>query len=58
MLQLGKPLDGATDRRIMADGTTIRFTEDSQFEIVFPNGQKEMWNPEYEIKINPHNDQQ
>ncbi len=58
MLQLGKPLDGATDRRIMADGTTIRFTEDSQFEIVFPNGQKEMWNPEYEIKINPQNDQQ
>jgi hypothetical protein len=58
MLQLGKPLDGATDRRIMADGTTIRFTEDSQFEIVFPNGQKELWNPEYEIKINPQNDQQ
>ena len=50
MLQLGKPLDGAADKRIMADGTVIRFTEDSQFEVTFPDGRKEMWNPEYRIR--------
>ena len=45
MLQLGKPYNGATDQRIMDDGTVIRFTEDSQFEIVFSDGHREMWNP-------------
>ena len=45
MLQLGKPYHGATDQRIMDDGTIIRFTENSQFQITFPDGHEEMWNP-------------
>lgn len=46
MLQLGKPMNGATDIRQMGDGTIIRFTDNSMFEITFPDGQKEFWNPE------------
>ena len=45
MLQLGKPLDGANDRRILSNGTTIRFTDDSLFEVIFPDGHQELWNP-------------
>ena len=45
MLQLGKPLDGANDRRILSDGTFIRFTDDSLFEVTFPDGHQELWNP-------------
>ena len=45
MLQLGKPYNDATDQRILDDGTIIRFTDDSQFEVTFPNGHKEVWNP-------------
>ena len=45
MLQLGKPYNNATDQRIMDDGTIIRFTDDSQFEVTFPDGTKETWNP-------------
>lgn len=45
MLQLGKPYNNATDQRIMDDGTIIRFTDDSQFEVTFPDGRKEKWNP-------------
>ena len=45
MLQLGKPYNNATDQRILDDGTIIRFTDDSQFEVVFPGGRKETWNP-------------
>ena len=45
MLQLGKPYNNATDQRIMDDGTIICFTDDSQFEITFPDGSKETWNP-------------
>lgn len=46
MLQLGKPMNGATDIRQMDDGTIIRFTDNSMFEITFPDGHKEIWNPE------------
>lgn len=35
----------ATDQRILDDGTIIRFTEDSQFEVTFPGGHQEKWNP-------------
>jgi len=45
MLQLGRPYNDATDQRIMDDGTIIRFTDDSQFEVTFPNGSKETWDP-------------
>lgn len=45
MLQLGRPYNDATDQRILNDGTIIRFTDDSQFEVTFPNGEKETWNP-------------
>jgi hypothetical protein len=45
MLQLGKPYNNATDCRIMNDGTIVRFTEDSKFEVTFPNGTKETWDP-------------
>lgn len=45
MLQLGRPLDGANDCRILSDGTIIRFTDESLFEVTFPNGQQELWNP-------------
>lgn len=46
MLQLGRPHDGKTDERILDDGTIIRFTPDSLFEVTFPDGRKEIWNPE------------
>ena len=45
MLQLGKPYHGETDQRIMDDGTIIRFTDDSKFEVTFPDGHSELWNP-------------
>ena len=45
MLQLGRPCDGTTDCRRMDDGTLVRFTDDSQFEVTFPDGHKETWNP-------------
>lgn len=50
MLQLGKPHEGATDRRILPDGTLIRFTEDAQFEITFSDGHQETWDPEVSIR--------
>lgn len=46
MLQAGRPYDGKTDERILDDGTIIRFTPDSLFEVTFPDGHKETWNPE------------
>ena len=46
MLQAGKPHEGKTDERILDDGTIIRFTPDSLFEVTFPDGRKETWNPE------------
>jgi hypothetical protein len=46
MLQLGKPMNGATDIRQMSDGTIIRFTDNNMFEITFTDGHKEIWNPE------------
>ena len=45
MLQLGKPYNDATDQRILPDGTIIRFTAASQFEVTFPDGHKETWDP-------------
>ena len=45
MLQLGKPYQNATDCRILSDGTIIRFTEDSKFEVTFPDGRGETWDP-------------
>ena len=45
MLQLGKPVPDTTDQRVMADGTHIRFTDKSQFEITFPDGTRELWDP-------------
>lgn len=45
MLQLGKPYNGATDCRILSDGTKIRFTEQSLFEVTFPDGSQDNWNP-------------
>ena len=45
MLQLGKPYNGATDCRILPDGTRIRFTEQSLFEVTFPDGHQESWDP-------------
>ena len=45
MLQQGRPADGRTDTRILPDGTCIRFTEQSLFEVVFPGGRTETWNP-------------
>ena len=49
MLQLGKPLGGASDQRIMADGIIIRFTDNSLFEVTFPDGHQESWNPAQEL---------
>ena len=46
MLQAGKPHEGKTDERILDDGTIIRFTPDSLFEVTFPGGHNETWNPE------------
>ena len=43
MLQLGRPYQDATDARLLADGTIIRFTSDSRFELTFPDGRKELW---------------
>ncbi len=48
MLQLGRPHDGATDRRLLDDGTIIRFTDESKFEVTFPDGTQEIWDPEEE----------
>lgn len=45
MLQLGKPYNDSTDTRIMDDGTIIRFTNDSNFEVTFPNDEIQIWNP-------------
>lgn len=45
MLQLGKSYRNATDQRILDDGTLIRFTDDSQFEVTTPDGRRETWNP-------------
>ncbi|MBQ3749540.1 MAG: hypothetical protein II863_19185 [Kiritimatiellae bacterium] len=45
MLQAGKPHDGKPDERILDDGTVIRFTSESLFEVSFPDGRKELWNP-------------
>ena len=45
MLQLGKPYDNAKDCRILPDGTIIRFTDDSLFEVTFPDGRQERWDP-------------
>ena len=45
MLQVGKPFEGRPDERILDDGTRIRFTEQSLFEVVFPDGRTETWNP-------------
>ena len=45
MLQQGKPFEGRPDERILDDGTRIRFTEQSLFEVVFPDGRTETWNP-------------
>lgn len=45
MLQQGRAADGRTDTRILPDGTRIRFTEQSLFEVVFPDGRTETWNP-------------
>lgn len=45
MLQLGKPSADAPDCRILPDGVTIRFTDESLFEVTFPDGHRETWNP-------------
>jgi hypothetical protein len=45
MLQLGKPYNDATDQRIMEDGTRIRFTDASLFEVTLPDGHQEWWSP-------------
>ena len=49
MLQLGRPHNGASDQRIMDDGAIIRFTEDSNFEVTFPGGHQEIWNPQTNV---------
>ncbi len=46
MLQQGRPADGRTDTRILTDGTRIRFNEKSLFEVSFPDGRTELWDPE------------
>lgn len=45
MLQLGKPYDNSSDTRIMDDGTIIRFTYDSKFEVTTPNRESQIWDP-------------
>lgn len=45
MLQLGRPLDGKPDCRVMDDGTMVRFTSQSLFHITFPDGHEETWDP-------------
>ena len=45
MLQLGKPYNKATDQRIMDDGTIVRFNAQSLFEVTFPDGHQETWDP-------------
>ena len=45
LLQQGRRADDRTDTRILDDGTRIRFTEDSLFEIAHPDGLIELWNP-------------
>lgn len=46
MLQLGRPFKNSTDTRILANGTIVKFSSRSLFEIEFPDGRKETWNPE------------
>ena len=45
MLQAGEPHDARPDVRILPDGTVIRFTEDSLFEVSDPTGRVEFWDP-------------
>jgi len=45
MLQLGGPHDGKADERVLEDGTVVRFTPDSRFEVAGPSGAVELWNP-------------
>ncbi len=45
MLQLGRQHEGKPDERILEDGTIIRFTPDSCFEVVWPSGKIESWDP-------------
>lgn len=45
ILQAGKPFEDKPDERILDDGTRIRFTEDSLFEVIFPDGRTELWDP-------------
>ena len=54
MLQLGKPYQGAADQRILNDGTIIRFTNESLFEITFPDGHQELWDP---VTVRKHTEQ-
>lgn len=56
MLQAGTPHDGKADERILADGTVVRFTENSLFEVVFPTGCTELWDPVSGEKCSLHND--
>ena len=50
MLQLGAPYNNATDRRIMPDGTIVSFTDDARFEVAFPDGHKETWDPCHDLR--------
>ena len=45
MLQQGAPFEGKTDERVLDDGTRIRFGKDALFEVVFPDGRREKWDP-------------
>ena len=45
MLRLGVPKDGASDCRVLADGTEIRFTEDSLFEVRGSDGTLTTYDP-------------
>ena len=45
MLQLGRRADDAYDQRILPNGISIRFTDDSRFEVTFPDGRQELWDP-------------
>ena len=49
MLQLGRPYENAADVRIMDDGTIIRFTDDSKFEVTTPDGDRCIWDPCFDI---------
>ncbi|MBR1395215.1 MAG: hypothetical protein IJ559_06125 [Prevotella sp.] len=39
------PKGVVADQCVLNDGTIIRFTDDSRFEVAFPNGEKEIWDP-------------